>query len=76
MHRTTPRTDFGDEAARYAFERGIPLTVLAQEAGVPYESLRSAMYGRAPGTALIESVRDYMARNPVVAPSDAFSIPS
>lgn len=67
MHRTRPRTEFGDEAARYAFDRGIPLTVLAQEAGVPYESLRSAMYGRAPGTVLIQIVRDYMAAHPVAS---------
>lgn len=67
MHRTTPRTEFGDEVARYAFDRGIPLTVLAQECNVPYESLRSVMYGRAPGATLIQTVRDYMSRNPAAS---------
>lgn len=67
MHRTTPRTEFGEEVARYAFERGIPLTVLAQEAGVSYESLRSVMYGRAPGATLIRIVREYMAAHPAAS---------
>ena len=67
MHRTTPRTEFGEEVARYAFERGVPLTVIAQKCSVPYESLRSAMYGRAPGTALVQTVREYIAAHPVAS---------
>jgi hypothetical protein len=67
LHRTTPRTEFGEEVARYAFERGVPYTVVAKEADVPYESLRSAMYGRAPGTALVRTVRDYMTTHPVAS---------
>ena len=76
MHRIRPRTEFGEEVARFSFERNVPFTVIAKEAGVSYESLRSAMYGRAPSTALIEIVREYMARNPVlVVPSDASAYP-
>ena len=61
LHRTRQRTAFGDEVARFSFERNIPLTIIAQECGVSFETLRSVMYGRTPGTALVQTVRDFMA---------------
>lgn len=78
MHRKAQRTEFGETVARYAFDRGIPLTVVAQECNVPYESLRSVMYGRSPGHNLIPIVRDHMTKHPMVAPdpSSASPIPS
>ncbi len=60
MHRINQRTEFGNEVARFSFENNLPLTVLAQECGVSYESLRAVMYGRAPGPALIQKVQDFM----------------
>lgn len=61
MHRTRPRTEFGDEVARFSFDRNLPLTEIARKCAVSYESLRSVMYGRIPGPALVQTVRSFMA---------------
>jgi len=60
LHRTTPRTDFGEEVARFSFDHNIPLVEIARRCGVSYETMRSAMYGRTPGTTLIEKVKSFM----------------
>jgi len=66
MHRKSRRTGFGEEVARFSFERNIPLTLLARACGVSCESLRSVMYGRTPGPELTRRVRGWMAgRDPV-----------
>ncbi len=61
MHRTRPRTEFGDEVARFALDQRLTLTEIARECDVSYESLRSVMYGRIPGPALVQTVRSFMA---------------
>lgn len=60
MHRKNQRTPFGEDVARFSFEHNIPLTEIAQRSNVPYESLRSVMYGRSPGPALTQTVRAFM----------------